>query len=545
MVRVAPVNLTYNPHVLWFDPGDIEVHKGDAVIVETSRGIEFGRAASEVIDVSKNAVKKTKSKLRPVRRIASDEDIARAEELDKRSREALDWFKEQAARVCPDMRPVAVEFLFDGDKGIFYFESENRVDFRDLVRRLACSFHVRIDMRQIGVRDEARMAGGFGHCGQELCCVRLGGNFNPVSIRMAKTQDLSLNQQKISGLCGRLLCCLRYENDTYKDVKSRAPKVGSTVQTPQGPAKVVDLDAPREIVSVRFENEKSVRVPLGSFDPPEKDERPHVIGETAWEEAQALSNQRYDNEPATFLATQLEGSDKLAKAGSVRHVGKQERNDAPLGTTPGKSSRKRGKKSRRKNAKGSQEQRDSQQNGSSKNSSKKSSRNKARRRRSTKISSGTAEAQNANKSKAAEKNDQRASQKGSGKAGSSGKGASNGSGKGQGGGSGNSGKGKANSGDAQGNAQKNNGGGQGSGGRRRRRRRRNRGSKSSSGGSAQKQGGGSSQKPGGEAAQKQGGGSARKQSGGSSQKQGGESSQKAGGSSQKAGGSTQGSSGGE
>ena len=129
-----------------------------------------------------------------------------------------------AAEASADMHPVSVEFLLDGDKAVFYFEAEERVDFRDLVRKLAAHFHVRIDMRQIGVRDEARMVGGLGHCGQELCCKRLGGEFCPVSIRMAKEQDLSLNPQKISGVCGRLMCCLRYEFDAYKDFKGRAPK---------------------------------------------------------------------------------------------------------------------------------------------------------------------------------------------------------------------------------------------------------------------------------------------------------------------------------
>ena len=157
-----------------------------------------------------------------------------------------------AAEGNGDMHPVSVEYQFEGDKAIFYFEAEERVDFRELVRKLAAHFRVRIDMRQIGVRDEARMVGGLGHCGQELCCKRLGGEFCPVSIRMAKEQDLSLNPQKISGVCGRLMCCLRYEFDAYKDFKSRAPKQNATVETPDGPAKVVDLDVPREIVSLKI-----------------------------------------------------------------------------------------------------------------------------------------------------------------------------------------------------------------------------------------------------------------------------------------------------
>ena len=240
MVRIAPVNLYYNPKTLWFDAGELDVRCGDGVVVSTARGVEFGRASGDVFEADASQVKKLKTPLKPVKRIATEADEARAKEMEAKSAEALPVFKQMAAEAGADMRPVSVEYLLDGDKAVFYFEAEERVDFRELVRKLAAHFHVRIDMRQIGVRDEARMVGGLGHCGQELCCKRLGGEFCPVSIRMAKEQDLSLNPQKISGVCGRLMCCLRYEFDAYKDFKSRAPKQNSQVQTPAGPAKVVD-----------------------------------------------------------------------------------------------------------------------------------------------------------------------------------------------------------------------------------------------------------------------------------------------------------------
>ena len=282
MVRVAPINLTFNPRTLWFDPGDLDIEKDMPVVVRTARGTEFGIAASEVIEVSEEQVRALKSALRPVERIATEEDIEQAAEMERASAEALPVFKEMAREYHEDMHPVSVEFLLDGDKAVFYFEAEERIDFRELVRKLAARFHVRIDMRQIGVRDEARMVGGIGHCGQELCCKRLGGEFCPVSIRMAKEQGLSLNPQKISGLCGRLMCCLRYEFDAYKDFKSRAPKLNATVQTPAGPAKVVDHDVPREIVSLKVEGEKPVKVPLSEFDPaPEGATRPNAVGEEA------------------------------------------------------------------------------------------------------------------------------------------------------------------------------------------------------------------------------------------------------------------------
>lgn len=324
MVRIAPINLYYNPKTLWFDAGNLDVRAGDGVIVSTARGTEFGRAAHDVFEAGEAQIKKLKSPLKPVKRIATDEDEARAAELEAKSREALPVFKEMAAEGNGDMHPVSVEYLFEGDKAVFYFEAEERVDFRELVRKLAAHFRVRIDMRQIGVRDEARMVGGLGHCGQELCCKRLGGEFCPVSIRMAKEQDLSLNPQKISGVCGRLMCCLRYEFDAYKDFKSRAPKQNATVETPDGPAKVVDLDVPREIVSLKIMGEKPVKVPLADFDPPEEaSNRPNRVGEEAWRDATTAEAIGFAGESTLFGATtQLTGQDKLADPGSVRRTGR-------------------------------------------------------------------------------------------------------------------------------------------------------------------------------------------------------------------------------
>lgn len=320
MVRIAPVNLYYNPKTLWFDPRDLDIRKGDAVVVLTARGLEFGRAAGDVFEADESQVKKLKTALKPVKRLATEEDVEDAAEMERRSAEALPIFKEMAAETSEDMHPVSVEYLLSGDKAVFYFEAEERVDFRELVRRLAAHFHVRIDMRQIGVRDEARIVGGLGHCGQELCCKRMGGEFCPVSIRMAKEQDLSLNPQKISGLCGRLMCCLRYEFDAYKDFKSRAPKQNALVETPDGPAKVVDLDVPREIVSLRVEGEKPVKVPLADFEPNEEGGRPNRVGAEAWERATSQQGLNYVGEPS-FSSPQFTGTDKLADPASVHKAG--------------------------------------------------------------------------------------------------------------------------------------------------------------------------------------------------------------------------------
>lgn len=342
MVRIAPVKLAYNSRTLWFDARDIDMAEGDHVVVLTARGLEYGTVVAAVFNAEDDEVKKLKSPLKPVKRVATEEDDAQAAELAERGRAALPVFREYAAETAEEMHPVAVEFLFGGDKAVFYFEAENRVDFRELVHKLAAEFHVRVDMRQIGVRDEARMIGGIGHCGQELCCARFGGDFNPVSIRMAKEQDLSLNPQKISGICGRLMCCLRYEYEAYKDFKSRAPKANSTVQTPEGPAKVVSLDVPREVITVRGEGGRDVKVPFAEMDPPEGDAaRRTVIGEDAWERALASDGLPRESE-ARFSTSQFTRDDKLGEAKAVRHgKGKSAKADEAESDSTGRKRRRR------------------------------------------------------------------------------------------------------------------------------------------------------------------------------------------------------------
>ncbi|MDO4533058.1 MAG: regulatory iron-sulfur-containing complex subunit RicT [Coriobacteriia bacterium] len=331
MKRIAPIRLEYDPKTLWFDPGEIEVAKGDSVVVETARGIEFGVAASGIVEVEDERVDELKTPLKPILRVATEEDFAQRDEMRRLSVEALPVFRELAAETNEQMRPIMVEYLFDGTKAIFLFESEERADFRELVRKLTNRLHVRVDMRQIGVRDEARIVGGLGHCGQELCCRRLGGEFNPVSIRMAKAQDLSLNPAQISGVCGRLMCCLRYEYDTYKDFKARAPKLGGTVHTPEGDFKVAELDMPHEVVVLRVDKNKKVRIPLSAFDPVEEgaeSQRPKSVGDVYYEYANA-------NDLAARLAASMgtterfTGEDKLAEKGMVRHNPQRQKEEAP------------------------------------------------------------------------------------------------------------------------------------------------------------------------------------------------------------------------
>ena len=320
MVRIAPVRLAFNPKTLWFDAGDLALEVGDPVVVSTVRGKEFGRLSQAVFEMDYEETKKLRSPLKPVVRKATEEDEDKADEKSELSLEALPVFRRLAADYAPDMNPIAVEYLFDSDKAVFYFDAEERVDFRDLVRKLAAELQVRVDMKQIGVRDGARMIGGLGHCGQELCCRRLGGDFNPVSIRMAKEQDLSLNPQKISGVCGRLMCCLRYEFEAYKDFHSRAPKKNARIQTPDGEGKVVDMDVPREVIAIKVGDDKPVKVALADMETLEEAARPNAVGEEAGEQAKMPPTPVLIGGSSSLFTSHLSGDDKLAEPGKVNHV---------------------------------------------------------------------------------------------------------------------------------------------------------------------------------------------------------------------------------
>ena len=264
MPTVVGVKLKYAGKVLWFDPAGSSPEEGDAVIVTTERGQEYGEVMAAPHEVEDSALQ---APLKPVVRIATDSDRQRAAALAEREHEEFVAFRRLVTKHHLEMKPIGAEHLFDDSKVVFYFAAEERVDFRELVRDLAAELHTRIDMRQVGVRDEARMVGGIGHCGEQLCCSRFAGDFQPVSIRMAKEQDLPLNPLKISGLCGRLMCCLRYEYDAYKDFKQRAPKCGTPVEMPSGGGKVVALNCPRETVTIRpMEGGSQITVPLEALD---------------------------------------------------------------------------------------------------------------------------------------------------------------------------------------------------------------------------------------------------------------------------------------
>lgn len=214
LYRVIGVRFKPAGKIYYFDPGDLNIQQRDHVIVETARGVEYGEVVVGVREVEENEVVLP---LKQVMRLADAKDAAAVRENEQRAKESIQVFKEKIESHQLEMKSVDAEYTFDRSKLIFYFTADGRVDFRELVKDLAAVFRVRIELRQIGVRDEAKLLGGIGPCGRLLCCSTWMGEFDPVSIRMAKDQNLSLNPTKISGLCGRLMCCLKFENDTYQE----------------------------------------------------------------------------------------------------------------------------------------------------------------------------------------------------------------------------------------------------------------------------------------------------------------------------------------
>lgn len=231
MKQVISVRFKDNGKSYYFDPAGADLAKGDYVIVETARGVECGEVVSPVRQLPESALPKA---LKPITRVADSVDVRRMRQNREDEKRAYHTCQECIARHGLDMKLVDAEYTLDRSKIMFYFTADGRVDFRELVKDLAGIFHTRIELRQIGVRDESKMIGGLGICGQPFCCSRFLKDFQPVSIKMAKEQNLSLNPTKISGACGRLMCCLAYEESAYEYLNSIMPMVGSTVRTPDG-----------------------------------------------------------------------------------------------------------------------------------------------------------------------------------------------------------------------------------------------------------------------------------------------------------------------
>lgn len=252
MTEVVSIRFKSHGKLYFFDPSGIEVKDGDRVVVETSKGLELGECAYGNHTVEDE---KIVPPLRPVIRIATADDMRVAELNKSREKEAFDICQQKIADHGLDMKLVDVECNFEGNKIMFFFSSEGRVDFRELVKDLASVFRTRIELRQIGVRDEAKMLGGIGICGRPFCCNQFLDDFQPVSTKMAKTQSLSLNPAKISGSCGRLMCCLRYEQDAYEDLVKNVPKDGAFVETTAGYGTVAQINLLRQTIKVKMDGE--------------------------------------------------------------------------------------------------------------------------------------------------------------------------------------------------------------------------------------------------------------------------------------------------
>ena len=258
MVVVVGIRFKKAGKIYYFSPGDFIIDKDNCVIVETARGVEFGTCViankqveeSEIIQPLKGVIRK-----------ADEDDVKRHLENKEKEKQAIEICLDKVNKHNLNMKLIDVEYTFDNNKVIFYFTADGRVDFRELVKDLAAVFRTRIELRQIGVRDEAKMIGGIGPCGRPLCCSSYLGDFAPVSIKMAKEQNLSLNPTKISGICGRLMCCLNYEQSTYEYTRKRLPRVSSIIDTPFGRGEVVANSAVKESVRVKlqFEGEEVIK----------------------------------------------------------------------------------------------------------------------------------------------------------------------------------------------------------------------------------------------------------------------------------------------
>lgn len=252
MARVIGVKFKESGKSYYFDPRDTELKQGDEVIVETARGMEYGVVAHEVKEIPDDEVIQP---LREVVRAATDADREQLKKNKEKEREAFLICEEKIAAHKLEMKLVDVEYTFDSNKILFYFTADGRIDFRELVKDLASVFRTRIELRQIGIRDEAKMLGGIGICGRGLCCSTFLEGFHPVSIKMAKEQGLSLNPTKISGNCGRLMCCLKYEQNCYDELAKITPSAGAIVMTPDGKGVVHSILMLKGIITVRLDNE--------------------------------------------------------------------------------------------------------------------------------------------------------------------------------------------------------------------------------------------------------------------------------------------------
>lgn len=280
MIEVVGIRFKKAGKVYYFDPDGLKIPKDSHAIVETARGVEYGMVIQEnFMAAEENIV----MPLKKVLRIATPEDDVAEQENKRKEKEAFDICLEKITRHGLDMKLIDVEITFDHNKLIFYFTSDGRVDFRELVKELAAIFRIRIELRQIGVRDEAKMLNGIGICGRPLCCATFLGDFQPVSIKMAKEQSLSLNPTKISGICGRLMCCLKYEEEVYEELNKKLPNVGDIISTPDGDGEILSTNVLMQQVKAAVRKKEN--------DPP-------VIGFYAVDEIKVLCTKKQKRQKA-------------------------------------------------------------------------------------------------------------------------------------------------------------------------------------------------------------------------------------------------------
>jgi len=262
MAEIVGVRFKRAGKVYYFDPAGVDLQVNDYVVVQTTRGLELGQV---VIAPKQVLASEVSSQLKPIARKAEDKDVEHAQEFADKERDALAECGKLITKLNLPMKLLSAEYNLDGSRLTFFFTAEERVDFRELVRELTNRFKTRVELRQIGPRDEAKLIGGLGRCGRPLCCTSFLSEFDPVSIRMAKEQDLTLDPMKISGVCGRLLCCLVYENEQYRKMKEKLPKKGQRVSTPMGVGSVVGANVVKETVLVELESQASVELPLSKI----------------------------------------------------------------------------------------------------------------------------------------------------------------------------------------------------------------------------------------------------------------------------------------
>ncbi len=357
MVEIIAVNFRNSPKSYYFSPGEEQFRIGDRVIVETARGQECGKVCQANREVPEENINGT---LKPVLRRATQKDLEKVEQNHKKEQDAFQIAKQKIALHKLKMKLVGVEYAFDDSKILFFFTADGRVDFRELVKDLAGVFHTRIELRQIGVRDEAKLLGGLGICGRPFCCASFLGDFQPVSIKMAKEQALSLNPTKISGTCGRLMCCLKYEQSVYDELIHLTPKVGAMVDTPEGRGRVVEANVLTGNLKVRLEEDpadtppkpfhRNEVAPAGKGAPvvrpkPDPQETEEINLEAARQQEVSRKSIKAPGGRKNLKTADGEGEKKQARQPSKKESGKKQ----PAGGKQGKPGQKRSALPNRRN----------------------------------------------------------------------------------------------------------------------------------------------------------------------------------------------------